>query len=280
MTRYVVVDATTAAAAGMTGSPTLLIDGTDPFARAGLEPSLSCRLYPHEDGHAEGAPSVAALRRAIERCRAPTSGAAALRGARRRATPADPAARAVHRAILHTFAAIGRPPAVADLEPVAGRGDATTVLRQLHEADVIRLDTAGDIRVAYPFSATPTRHRVHLATGADVYAMCAIDALGMPAMLDVDATITTCDPATGETVTVTVANGQSIWEPPTAVAYVGTTSHDGPSADTCCDHLNLFTDPANVTRWTAEHPAVDGEVLTGMEAERLGRQIFGGLLTD
>lgn len=50
---------------GMTGSPTVLIDGADPFAVAGAAPSVSCRLYRGADGHTEGAPSVQALRQAI-----------------------------------------------------------------------------------------------------------------------------------------------------------------------------------------------------------------------
>ena len=66
VTHHVVTDADTATKTGMTGSPTLLVDGVDPFAREGLDPSMSCRLYPHDDGHVEGAPSVDALRRALE----------------------------------------------------------------------------------------------------------------------------------------------------------------------------------------------------------------------
>jgi hypothetical protein len=50
----------------MRGSPTLLLDGIDPFAVAGQRPSLSCRLYRDPDGRADGAPSVDALRNAIE----------------------------------------------------------------------------------------------------------------------------------------------------------------------------------------------------------------------
>ncbi len=50
---------------GMTGSPTLLLDGLDPFAHDGAQPSLSCRLYRHADGTTDGAPSVADLRRAL-----------------------------------------------------------------------------------------------------------------------------------------------------------------------------------------------------------------------
>lgn len=47
---------------GMNGSPTVLVDGRDPFA--GPEPSVACRLY--RDGtKVEGAPSVDALVEAL-----------------------------------------------------------------------------------------------------------------------------------------------------------------------------------------------------------------------
>lgn len=58
----VVDDDTRAADLGMTGSPTLLIDGADPFATTGAGPSMSCRLYRTEDQTIGGAPSVAQLR--------------------------------------------------------------------------------------------------------------------------------------------------------------------------------------------------------------------------
>ena len=49
---------------GMHGSPTLLVDGIDPFAEPGQPASVSCRLY-RNGGKAEGAPSVGQLRQAI-----------------------------------------------------------------------------------------------------------------------------------------------------------------------------------------------------------------------
>jgi hypothetical protein len=65
--RRVVAGEREAAAAGMHGSPTLLVDGVDPFARPGEAASLSCRLYPGAAGEAGGVPSVAALRAALSR---------------------------------------------------------------------------------------------------------------------------------------------------------------------------------------------------------------------
>lgn len=49
-----------AASAGMHGSPTVLVNGQDPFADDTTVASLSCRLYPTPTGF-DGAPSVDAL---------------------------------------------------------------------------------------------------------------------------------------------------------------------------------------------------------------------------
>ncbi|MCX5345084.1 hypothetical protein [Streptomyces atratus] len=54
-----------AARLGMYGSPTILIDGTDPFAPPEAVPSLSCRLYRDAEGTASGVPDETALRRAL-----------------------------------------------------------------------------------------------------------------------------------------------------------------------------------------------------------------------
>jgi len=65
--RRVIATEREAADAGMHGSPTLLIDGTDPFARPGEAASLSCRLYVGGAAAVDRVPSVAALREALSR---------------------------------------------------------------------------------------------------------------------------------------------------------------------------------------------------------------------
>jgi hypothetical protein len=50
---------------GMTGSPTILVDGTDLLAGPARPPSLSCRLYRDEQGRVGPAPTSAQLRQAI-----------------------------------------------------------------------------------------------------------------------------------------------------------------------------------------------------------------------
>jgi len=63
--RREIADEREAAEAGMHGSPTLLIDGVDPFAPPGQPPSLSCRLYRGALGRTARTPSVEALRQVL-----------------------------------------------------------------------------------------------------------------------------------------------------------------------------------------------------------------------
>jgi hypothetical protein len=60
---------------GMTGSPTVLINGADPFTVAGTPASVSCRIYRGPDGTTDVAPSVADLRWALDAAEAATDAA-------------------------------------------------------------------------------------------------------------------------------------------------------------------------------------------------------------
>jgi hypothetical protein len=63
--RREISDEYAAAETGMCGSPTLLINGVDPFAQPGQEPGLSCRLYRDAEGRLTPLPSADALRQAL-----------------------------------------------------------------------------------------------------------------------------------------------------------------------------------------------------------------------
>ncbi|MFD8003981.1 organomercurial lyase [Streptomyces mirabilis] len=283
--RVEVRDAEQAERLGMTGSPTVLIDGVDPFATPGAPASLSCRLYRGPDGHAEGAPSVADLRRAMDVAHASADCAcppveAADRGGRGRLAPAAGGLREAQQAVLRHFAATGHAPSIGDLEAAAAAHGRTAaeVVTELSGDDFLILDDHGRIRAAYPFSAVPTAHRVRLASGREVWAMCAIDALGIPDMLGTDAVITSTDPVTSETITVTSTGGHMTWQPPTAVVYVGQRSCTGPAADVACGALNFFTNRRTARTWAQRHPDYTGNAVEQTQAEVLGRSIFGHLL--
>ncbi|AYM41779.1 alkylmercury lyase family protein [Mycobacteroides chelonae] len=266
----------------MTGSPTLLIDGEDPFEECGLTGGLSCRLYAGESGSGlEGAPSVSALRAALRRrmtAEAVLAGLIAWRGG---AQPAGPIEYAVHRAILRGFAATGRPPRADQLADLAAGVSIEAVLDSLRRSDVIQLDDTGQISSAYPFSGTPTAHRATIDGGVEVYAMCAVDALGISAMLGgqhVD--IVSVDPRTAETITVAVDGPEATAAPDSVAVFVGIHTGEGPSADTCCTLLNFFTDSESADTWVNQNPHVTGMVIDLATATHCGAAIFGPLLAD
>lgn len=69
--RREVADDQEATRAGMRGSPTLLVNGIDPFAAPGQAPGLSCRIFRDAAGRPAPAPTVEALRRALDQAGAP-----------------------------------------------------------------------------------------------------------------------------------------------------------------------------------------------------------------
>jgi hypothetical protein len=204
-----------------------------------------------------------------------------------RVAPEAGGLRAVHQQVLLAFADSGHAPARPMLERAAasyGR-TAAAVLADLHAGDFIQLDGAGEIRAAYPFSAVPTPHVVRIDGGPRVYAMCAIDALGMAAMLGRAVTIASTDTGTGQPIMVTVTkNGTAAtWEPASTVVFEGCLASCAsgpalPAAQVSCGHVNFFATSAGAAAWAAAHPEVTGEALGQPAALRLGREIFGPLL--
>ena len=112
--------------------------------------------------------------------------------------------------MLRSFVHTGAAPDVSSLATHAAPFEVSQVLAELADGDfLVFSDQAGYISAAYPFSALPTRHRVRISGGATVYAMCAIDALGMPVMVGLPVVIESADPSTGEPVTVNVDGAKS-----------------------------------------------------------------------
>lgn len=59
---------------GFIGSPTILVDGADPFAEPNAAPAVACRLYPQRDGVGR-LPDIRTLRQALKRSAAESSSA-------------------------------------------------------------------------------------------------------------------------------------------------------------------------------------------------------------
>ena len=209
-------------------------------------------------------------------------------------TLARPAYR-FYRTLLLTFAAGGAAPDAAELRRLADEHDVplAETLDVLAEQDLVQRDPAtGAIRAAYPFSGVPTAHRVQLAAdGPDrsavaVYAMCAMDALGIPLMLKRAAVVSSRDVLTGEPVRVEVvpsaASWTSRWEPEGAVVFARPEEHlhehGVAAAHTCCPIINFFASEANAQHWAADHAPTDGHIYDHEAALQYAAVRFAGVL--
>ncbi len=281
----VISDQAAAAAWGMCGSPTLLVDGVDPFATAGVRPSLSCRLYPGPDGRLSGAPSSEEVRRVTaEPVTSPREETSCLdlvgRAGQGRLAPVAGGLRAVQQAVLRALASAGAVPTADELDRAAAGSGATggAVLAALAEQDYLTLDESNGLRAAYPFSLVPTRHQVTIEGGPTMWSMCAIDALGVAPMLGRATTIVSADPVTGERISVAMSHGGAAWDPLGALVFAGGRGGAGPASAVCCDAINFFASAHSALRWAALRPEITGRVLDQAGAIQVGRSVFGALL--
>jgi hypothetical protein len=99
-----------------------------------------------------------------------------------------------------------------DAAATAG-ADLTRALETFRRLDLVHV-ADGEIAVVYPFSGCPTAHRVSIDGRPEVYAMCAIDALGIAAMLELPIEVLSRDPVNGGEVWVRVDPGVGAWWDP------------------------------------------------------------------
>jgi hypothetical protein len=76
-------------------------------------------------------------------------------------------------------------------------------------------------RVRAHSAASCAGHKVRLTGGPTVEAYCAIDALGITAMLNRAVVSSSRDPDTGEPIRIAVTNGEASWRPDETVVLLG-----------------------------------------------------------
>jgi hypothetical protein len=269
------------------GSPTVRIDGRDvePGAERRTDFGLKCRLYRTERGFS-GLPEddwiLAAVRTADGSLPPTQSTRATSFPASKRQAALTPSERELHRSILRALAE-GRHVTAPELSELgAAQGlDADSALAVLEANDLVHLDpVSGAVRVAYPFSAAPTPHRVSLDSGVEVFAMCAIDALGIPAMTGESAEIRSPDPSTGASIEISLGPiGAGEWRPAQAMVVLACGRAGEPSATCMCPGTNFVASPASGQALLATLPACSATLLSLPEAIELGREAFSELLT-
>lgn len=201
---------------------------------------------------------------------------------RERAAHLDTPTRALYRAMLRSISASGSMPDSDWIrrEAIANEVDGARTIEWLVDSDLIAVSSEGNVVAAYPFSGHQTAHRVELESGPPLYAMCAIDALGIPFMLGANARVLSHDVRSGERIAVIFASGTVRFEPAETVVFVGARGEGGSIADRCCGFINFFTSAESARMYRETNPDLRGVVLNHDEALDFGKRIFGNLLRD
>lgn len=187
----------------------------------------------------------------------------------------------MHQAILHHFIKTGQAPTAAALTMILACSpvEVETMLAELAAKCLYRDPVGGEILAAYPFSARPTPHRLHLLNGQEVYALCAIDALGVSAMLDQPVTIRSSCAHCGLPVSLEVQGERVVTiQPSSVVIWYQAAEESCVPATAKCPGINFFCQAAHRVAWSKAHPDSNGHQLTVVTALERGVQIFGPLL--
>lgn len=146
----------------------------------------------------------------------------------------------------------------ADLrEPVALRGR-------------IELSTDGHLVAVHGLSLRPTPHQIDHDNGL-INTWCALDALGIPAALGIDAWAKTKCPTCQRPLAARLSAGNAqplpgamLWYPEVACGHL---------IEDFCSGANLFCTIEHLERWTGRSPG-PGSVMTIAEVAEVGREVW------
>lgn len=183
-----------------------------------------------------------------------------------------PAVDAIQR---HGLASLltGQPATLSEISQQSGIdiADISAGVTGLQEAG--RIETRGDHVIGVGgLTTTSTAHTLALPE-ATMHTWCALDAIGIPIALDLDAQASTTCPHCGTELRVEIRNGQTT--PDDSVRLFCPTA---PCADVradFCAAANLFCNSDHLNAWTATHPTAQGQELTLTETVDLGSAMWG-----
>jgi mercury(II) reductase len=191
----------------------------------------------------------------------------------------DPTTDRVRVALLQLYAEDGRAPATRVLAERAGLSETEVqpLLAELRRRDLVVLD-GERITGAYPFTDRDTGHRVTLDGGV-LNAMCAVDALGIGAMIGRDVAIASRCRHCGAPIRITTRDqGRALAdiEPRTAVMWQSVRYEGACAANSLCATTAFFCADEHLSAWrderSADEPGFRPSIEEGLEA---GRALFG-----
>jgi len=185
---------------------------------------------------------------------------------------AEPVARAVRRIAVFGFRALWSGRSVTLIELLGEDGTALTeATEHLRLRGRIELSADGQLIAVHGLSLRPTPHQIEHDNGV-INTWCALDAIGIPAALRIDARATTRCPTCQRPLAVRLSAGNPqplpgavLWYPEVSCGHL---------IEDFCSGANLFCTTDHLEQWTGERCGV-GAVMTIAEVAEVGREVWG-----
>ncbi|MHA2431313.1 MAG: alkylmercury lyase family protein [Promethearchaeota archaeon] len=182
--------------------------------------------------------------------------------------------------ILKKSPLLGRIPSIDEIKKEFNqfpKEKVLTILNKLDKLDVIHLsDDKKSINAAYPFSGSKTPQTVKLKGEKykKIYAMCAIDALGVCFMFGCDVNIDSRCYYSDERIKIEIKDNKIIMLKPKNTIVWCDMEYSSCAATSLCKNINFFSSKSHFAEWRKEKSNRKGYLLTIQEAFYLGKLFF------
>jgi len=165
--------------------------------------------------------------------------------------------------VFQTILRFGRTPTTREMQLSLKKSD-DKIIRDLNELEkkdiLLRKRGTQEIVSIYPFSLTPTEHQIILENGVKLFAMCAVDALGIPIMFNRNVKIVSkCEECKGK-ITIEIKNEEIAWISHPNIMIWSPGRQIAPAAETTCPSVNFFCCKEHLEEWTREKPHLIGKI--------------------
>lgn len=186
----------------------------------------------------------------------------------------------LHRAILRSFAERGRPPTRKEIARSWGAEDSDAILARLRDNDLVVLDERGEVSGAYPFTMERTPHRLEV-NGHRMHAMCALDALAVGPMFELEVRIDSHCAVSNEPIHLRQRRLDLLEMTPSEDLLLGIHWRQATTcaAHSLCREMVFLKDLDAAIVWQQTAPG-DRELFELREAVSIAAQFFVPLLRD
>lgn len=130
------------------------------------------------------------------------------------------------------------------------------LVNQLEEKDILRRNESNEIINIYPISLIPTEHQVIINEGSKLFAMCAVDALGMPSMFNKSAKIISQCKWCKQKITIKIENEKIVSKSHPNILIWSPKQQETPAAEKCCPIVNFFCSSEHLKDWQSKNPTL------------------------